>query len=411
MTMLVITLMLAATAAGPSAEEPVLVMDFEGVEVAAEVASQVREAVTEALSARGITAVTTQEVVNPEQPLSKSCSAEAACLARLRDEGEVRFILSGSVGRVGSQFLLGLSLIDVDEAEAHGRAGTTAETVEEMLGRADEAVLQLLEPQRVVQPTIELPAQPRFVILEFQGGGLPDGTASNLTQVVASELRRIEGSTVLSKDEVEAMLGAEQLKEVLRGSCDKACFLRIAGALDADFLLLGRVGQLGDTFVVNLTALDQRTTGETKRRTETYQGSPDELIRATRHAVQALFGLDAGTGRLTVGASRTGATLFVNNESLGELPLPPQESLSPGRYSVRLEKSGFYPWRTDVYVNPNDTSVLWADMEKQPQRWYQKWWVWALVGTAVAGGVTGAVVAATSDDPEFGTVQIELGGN
>ncbi len=393
-------------------DSPVLVLDFESVDVEPATTQDIQHFLVEALRSREIDAATTDEVarfgLDEKDAELASCEQDSSCISEVAQAGKVRYVISGSVGKVGAQLILGISLIDTQTSEAIGRGGTTAPDQAGIVAQLDAVIRQLLEGDEYVRPTIDLPENPRFVVLDFRGSGLPDGMARNLTQVVATEVRRIEGAAVLSRSDVEAMLGAEELRQVLDGNCDRSCFVRISGALDADYLVLGQVGQLEKTFVVNLTAIDQRAVAEggAHRITETYQGSADELIRATRFATQEMFGLTEGTGGLSVGASTSGARLYVNNEEVGDLPMPPLTELSPGRYAVRLEKGGYFDWRSDVYVTPNDTSVIWADPEKQPAQWYQKWWVWTIVGGVVVGGAAAIAAAATAEDPSTGTVDV-----
>jgi len=41
--------------------------------------------------------------------------------------------------------------------------------------------------------------------------------------------------------------------------------------------------------------------------------------------------------------------------------------------------------------------------EAEPERWYQNWWVWTLVGVALAGGAAAVIIAAQPDEqnPDF----------
>ncbi|MCK6552116.1 PEGA domain-containing protein [Myxococcota bacterium] len=390
-------------AAALTLDAPVLVLDLDAVVVAPSDATVMRDAVIAALGATGVRTVTPKEQL--EAARAKTCREDPSCLADLAKSESAGFLVTGSLGKVGAQLVLGLSLVDMRTSRVVARAGASDPSLSALSSRAGEIVAQLFDPPKGAVPTVPLSKNPRFVILEIGGAGLSDEVAKNLIHVVASELRRIPGSAVLSRDEVQAMLGAEQLRQVLDASCDRACFSRLAGALDADYVVTGQVGLLEQTYVVSLAALDQRTDGSARRVTETYEGSADELLRATRHAVQSLFGLVGGTGALTVGATENGATVLVDNERVGELPLPPLTKLAPGRYTVAVEKGGFDTWRTDVYVNPEDTSVVWAELAARPEAWFEKWWVWTIVGVAVAGSTAG-IIAATSGDSGVGRVTV-----
>lgn len=387
--MLLPTLLLSSLAV----DAPVTVAKLEAIEVDAASTAAVQAGLVAALVERKVAAKTAEE--------------EVAAAAR-GQQSAAGFLLSGSLGRVGDQWVLGLSLADLRSSVVVARAGASATSLDELAKDLGGVVDELLRPKHTVQPSVELRKNPVFVILELKGAGLPDERARNLVQVVANELRRIEGARVLSRDEVQAMLGAENLRQVLDASCDRSCFARLAGALDADYIVTGSIGVLAETYVISLTALDQRSDGRAQRVTETYQGSADELLRATRHATQVLFGLAQGAGALSVGATEGGAILRLDEREIGALPLPPQDGLVPGKYAVTLEKSGYAPWRSEIYVNPEDTTVLWAALERLPEEWYEKWWVWTLVGVAVAGSTAGIVAAASVGSPDSGTVAVQI---
>lgn len=395
----------AALMAAPPASA--LVLEPDAPDVGATAKARVVAAVVEGLARRGLEPLSLSDVQGDSAEV-RACAGDPECL---RDAvAEAESVLVTSLGRVGTQWLASFSLASLRDNVVLGRSGVSAETLAALEDDIASAIDRLLLPEGTVEPSVSLPPEPRFVLLDVRGAGLSDGVARNLTQVVAAELRRIRDASVMSRSEVEAMLGVEQLRQVLDGQCDRSCFNRLAGALDADLIIQGQVGQLESDYVIQLSAIDQRSEGAARRHTETYRGSADELIRAMRHAVHTMFGLAHGTGGLAVSANKEGSRLFLDDAELGKLPLPPQLDLTPGRHVVRLEKSGFRPWRTDVYVNPETTSVLWAELEREPERWYQKWWVWTIVGTTVAGATAGIVAAATQNAPDTSQVLTEVEG-
>jgi hypothetical protein len=101
--------------------------------------------------------------------------------------------------------------------------------------------------------------------------------------------------------------------------------------------------------------------------------------------------------------SEAGATVFVDDEAVGETPMPPIASLLPGRHSVRVSKDGFYAFTTELYVEPGATTGQWVQLEEIPEPWYEKWWIWTGAAVIVAGGVTTAIVLA---QPRTGALEI-----
>ncbi len=103
--------------------------------------------------------------------------------------------------------------------------------------------------------------------------------------------------------------------------------------------------------------------------------------------------------------------MFVDDRSAGELPRAPIADLEAGRHSLRVSKGGYFDFFSDVYVDPQETSPVWAQLQERPARWYQTWWFWTIVGVVAAGaGVTTAVLLTRSEPGTgTGTVTFELG--
>jgi len=88
-------------------------------------------------------------------------------------------------------------------------------------------------------------------------GGVPQGTAQLLGDALAGELRRRPGISVLTQADVSALLGVEKTRQML-GCTDSGCIAEIGGALGADRVVHGSLGRIGESLVVNVSALDPK---------------------------------------------------------------------------------------------------------------------------------------------------------
>lgn len=112
-------------------------------------------------------------------------------------------------------------------------------------------------------------------------GGVSPETARLFGDALAAELRRRQGVSVVTPADVAAMLGVERTKQLL-GCADQRCAVAVGAELDADRIVHGSLGRMGESLVVNLSAVDPRrgdTPGSASRRLrgETDEGLLDAL--------------------------------------------------------------------------------------------------------------------------------------
>jgi len=79
---------------------------------------------------------------------------------------------------------------------------------------------------------------------------------------------------------------------------------------------------------------------------------------------------------------------------------------APSTVDLRVSKDGFVDFRARIDVVPDGAVEVRPVLTPRPgSAWYEHWWVWAIAGVVVAGGVTTAVVLA---QPAPKTVPIDV---
>lgn len=97
----------------------------------------------------------------------------------------------------------------------------------------------------------------RVAVLDLRAvHGVTPGTTSVLTAIVVDEAAR-GGLDVVSQTDILTMLGYEKQRRML-GCSDDACLAELGGALGADYVLSGQVGEIGSRHHVSLQLLDAR---------------------------------------------------------------------------------------------------------------------------------------------------------
>lgn len=105
-----------------------------------------------------------------------------------------------------------------------------------------------------------------------------------------AELRKLNRVSVISMDEVRAMLSVEANRQAVGCSEEQSCLAEIADALGADIVISGSIAVLDDRRVLSLKRIDQKTAsvgGAFEERLVKADG--EELLAAIGPAVEQLF--------------------------------------------------------------------------------------------------------------------------
>jgi hypothetical protein len=108
-------------------------------------------------------------------------------------------------------------------------------------------------------------------------GGVSKETAVLVGDALAGELRRRAGVSVITQADVAALLGVEKTRQML-GCTDSGCMAEVGGALGADRVVHGSLGRVGESLVVNLSALDPRRGAAAASVTERLRGAREEAF-------------------------------------------------------------------------------------------------------------------------------------
>ena len=382
-------------AALESAEDTLLIADFKAVDVPPEEAAALNAEVAGAVAELSPYKVMTVSEINRMVELQKTlrdmgCSDES-CVAELSKIANAKVVLTGSVGRVGDEYTFNIALVEVSTTTPLGHAARTSRTPGELREAIPDMVKEVLgDKASESKARYQLPEGKTisFAVLDLKPLGIEKDTAINLTEVLAAEVKGIEGTSVVSRSDIASMLQMEANKDAFDCTDDTSCLAEIGGALGVDQLIVGDVGKVGERFVVSLRIVDARNPQALSRVNESFEGLESQLVLAVKHAVRDLLGI-AGTdpGEVVVEASEEEAVVSLNGNLLGPVPITDLTDVGAGRHTVLVTKPGFYDWRSDIYVAPFETTKVWAEMLEKPVRWV----FWGFVGVTGAAAVGGTV--------------------
>ncbi len=139
--------------------------------------------------------------------------------------------------------------------------------------------------------------KPRLAFLGIRPLGVDPGKTDILSEVVLTEASRFQALEVIGQSDIGAMLGLEKQRQLLGCKEDSACMAEIGGALGADYLLLGSLGQMGGLLRVDIKLLDARKARVLERFGETVEGGEDRLLPATQRGVAEVLASIGGKPR------------------------------------------------------------------------------------------------------------------
>ena len=395
-TAVALALLLSTQAEEVNEKPRLLVLELSdeggGKALAAQASVFVADAITQQGKHRVMTLADLEEVAKLEKSKAVlGCEEDAECVARLSEASKAAFVVTGSLGKIGTQTFVTLALIVSDTRTVFSRVTQNVEG--SLQDAATKAAVTLLgEGKRAVKFALPAGVPNSFAVLDMKTAGVTESVAKNLTQVLSTTLKSLEGSEVISRDDVYAMLELEKEKATLGCADDEACLAEIGGALGVEHVILGQVGQVAGSYVVSLRLVRAGQVVVENRVTETFAGSEDQLLNAVRHATRRLVGIDAKTpGGLLVSVSPEGAEVFVDGVARGTAPMKPLDDLLPGRHTLRVAYDHHKDALRELYIEPGVQSALFVELERTPDQFYETWWFW----TGVSGVAVAAAAAAT----------------
>lgn len=128
--------------------------------------------------------------------------------------------------------------------------------------------------------------RPQLLVLEFRAEGVEPGTANLIMDVVTSAFSKTNRFDVKSGDDIAELINLEAGKEAL-GCDDASCMAEIAGAMGAEYVVSGRIGKLGSTYVLKIAVFNPQE-GRTVGQEAIQSKSLDELPARLEPIVEKL---------------------------------------------------------------------------------------------------------------------------
>lgn len=197
----------------------------------------------------------------------------------------------------------------------------------------------------------------KVAVLELSGLGISDIT-KNLEQYLRNSIGTIDGFAVLSAVDVQMALGDPKNKAVAKCGGGPDCARQVGKLVGAHIVVIGSISALGDSFSLNLRALEVNKKGELARYQASVSGR-DRLIPEVRLASYQLIAPDRIRGWLMIEVAVPGVAVEVDGQPVGTTPLAhPVENLTPGAHVVVLKRPGYKPFEQEFTIKPFEPTRL-----------------------------------------------------
>ncbi|RJO70461.1 MAG: caspase family protein [Myxococcales bacterium] len=194
------------------------------------------------------------------------------------------------------------------------------------------------------------------------------GMAKILSDVTLAEIQALKlFDRIYSYNEMEQLLSLEEQKQLVRCEDSTSCMAEVSAAVGARYVVNGSVGKLGDTYLLNLSLVDNSEVKTIARQQERFTGGDaNQFLPVTRTAVQRLFG-QRGLGYIDGPDLVAGTKIVVGGQMEGEAPLPQPICLNTGTWTIKLEHPTLEEKSIEINVTAGTISNLPSNVPEAQQ--------------------------------------------
>lgn len=265
-------------------------------------------------------------------------------------------------------------------------------------------VLGLLVSNAAPSHAETLSPKRKVAIVEYRSGS---SALPNLANRITDVMRKTTSLSVMGPDQTRSVIGDSLDESVVKCAGASECLARLGQKAGVAELVLVGISEFGGV-IVTLQRINTRTSEVTGRIADSLDAgltpSDEQLVAYLSRLLPPSDFLQFGV--IDIVANVAGASVSVGGQKRGVTPLPALRVDAPATYDVKIEKTGYVPFRATIQVPPEGTVQVKAELALRTQRaWYARWWVLAGAGVIVAGATAG-IIYATSSDAASNTVPV-----
>ncbi len=235
----------------------------------------------------------------------------------------------------------------------------------------------------------------KIVVLEYRSGSSAlTGIAARIVAVLGKQT----SLEVLGPDQTRAVYGDHLDQAIVKCGGEADCIARIGGKVGASEVLFVGISELGDV-ILTIQRIDVGNHTVSARIADSLPAGATPNDDQIGYYLAKL--LPSGDflrfGVIDIIASQAGALVTVGGEQRGKTPIKSLRLHAPATYDIRVEKSGYTPFTTEIQLPADGTLKVDAQLSRRGAgaSWYAHWYVLAIGGAIVAGAAGTTIYFAT----------------
>lgn len=236
-------------------------------------------------------------------------------------------------------------------------------------------------------------------IFDIRMVGVDPSLQQTAMDALATAAAGLEGFQVISRSDLNAMLGVDKMKETL-GCDDVSCLAEIGLAAGVDRVVAGSVSQVEKNLIVSLQLVNGEYATVENRITVEWDGGVAKLSDVLGVAAELLL-LPAKKrlpGNLLLDGLPTTAVVSIDGAARG-MGNARIDNLAVGVHRLRVTDKGFETLDLPFVIRSGRESMLSLTMVAKAEKpFYATWWFWTATAAVVAGATGVTVWAVTKNE-------------
>lgn len=281
-----------------------------------------------------------------EQELQMSGCTESECMVELGKLLAVRYIVSGSLSKIGSYYTIEIKMVDVETGKIVQNVAKDFKGAYQML--LTQAVPDVVDQlTRIDESQKDIP-KINIALLKFEGRGIDNTEASIISDRLRVELRQTNKFNMIEREMMAKILEEQSFQ--LGGCTESECMVEVGQLLSVEKMVGGSISKIGNLYVIEARIIDVESGKIDENVAEDFAG-PIELLlmNTTKKIARRLAGLSVeemesktemflGYADLSISSTPSGGVIYFDDQPLNKTTPAIFKDMPAGVHTIKVEK-------------------------------------------------------------------------